>query len=103
MSAAQTWALIGGCAAVTAAIKAVGPVAFGGRDLPAWFASIVTLLAPALLAALVATAALSDDGRLRVGADTAGVALAGVFLLRGASVITGVAIAAATTAALRAF
>ena len=40
-------ALIGGCALVTVAIKAVGPIALGGRELPDWFSSLVVLLAPA--------------------------------------------------------
>ena len=45
--------VIAGCAITTAAVKAIGPIALGGRDLPAWFSSVVVLLAPALLAALV--------------------------------------------------
>jgi branched-subunit amino acid transport protein len=96
------WALIGLCAIVTAAIKAVGPIALGHRDLPGWFTDVIALMAPALLAALVVTAALADGDRLAVGADTAGVAVAGVALWRGANVIVGVAIAAAVTAGLRA-
>jgi branched-subunit amino acid transport protein len=96
------WALIGLCAVVTAAIKAVGPIALGHRDLPGWFTDVIALMAPALLAALVVTAALADGDRLAVGADTAGVAVAGVALWRGANVIVGVAIAAAVTAGLRA-
>lgn len=102
MSAATTWTLIGLCALVTAAIKAAGPVALGGRDLPAWFQEIVKLLAPALLAALVCASALAEGDRLAVGADTAGVAVAGVILARGGSIVLGVAVAAATTALLRA-
>ncbi|MEA2229210.1 MAG: hypothetical protein QOF04_2840, partial [Solirubrobacteraceae bacterium] len=47
--------VIVGCALVTFVIKAAGPVALGGRELPIWFTSVVVLLAPALLAALVAT------------------------------------------------
>lgn len=94
--------LIAGCAAVTAAIKGAGPVALGGRRLPAWFGSIVVLLAPALLSALVVTQALADDDRLAIGADTAGVAIAGLLLLRGASVITAVGAAAVVAAVLRA-
>ena len=46
-----------GSALVTFVIKAAGPVALGGRELPTWFTSVVVLLAPALLAALVATQA----------------------------------------------
>ena len=102
MSTGTSWALVGLCAVVTAAIKAAGPLAFGGRDLPAWFSSVIVLMAPALLAALVCTAAFAEGDRLRVGADTAGVAIAGVLLWRGASIITGVAVAAVVTALLRA-
>jgi branched-subunit amino acid transport protein len=96
------WGLIAGCAVMTAIIKGAGPVALGGRELPAWFSSIVALMAPALFAALVVTQVLADGRDLGVGADTAGVALAGVAAWRGASVITVVAIAAVTTALLRA-
>jgi branched-subunit amino acid transport protein len=96
------WGLIAGCAVMTAIIKGVGPVALGGRELPAWFSSIVALMAPALFAALVVTQVLADGRDLGVGADTAGVALAGLAAWRGASVITVVAIAAVTTALLRA-
>jgi branched-subunit amino acid transport protein len=94
--------LIAACAIVTAAIKGVGPVALGGRDLPSWFSAIVAMMAPALFAALVVTQALADGREWAIGADTAGVALAGVAAWRGASVIAVVAIAAVTTAVLRA-
>ena len=102
MSAATTWGLIAGCALITAVIKGAGPVALGGRELPSWFSSIVELMAPALFAALVVTQVLADGRDLAVGADTAGVALAGVAAWRGASVITVVTVAAVTAAALRA-
>jgi branched-subunit amino acid transport protein len=94
--------LIAACAIVTATIKAVGPVALGGRELPTWFTSIVAMMAPALFAALVVTQALANGREWAVGADTAGVALAGIAAWRGASVIAVVAIAAVTTAVLRA-
>lgn len=102
MSTATGWTLIGLCALVTAAIKAAGPVALGGRDLPPWFSRVIRLTAPALLAALVCVSALADGDKLAVGADTAGVGIAGVVLLRGGSVILGVVVAAAVTALLRA-
>jgi branched-subunit amino acid transport protein len=102
VSVGTIWALIGLCAAVTAVIKGAGPFALGGRDLPGWCSRVIALMAPALLAALVCTAALADGDRLHVGADTAGVAVAGVLLWRGASVIVGVAVAAVVTALLRA-
>jgi branched-subunit amino acid transport protein len=96
------WLLIGLCALVTAVIKGVGPLALGHRDLPGWFTAVIALMAPALLAALVVTAALADGHKLAVGADTAGVAVAGFALWRGVSVVVGVAIAAVVTAGLRA-
>ena len=60
------------------------------------------LLAPALLAALVISSAAADGKHLHIGADTAGVAAAGLALWRGASVIVGVVVAAGVTAGLRA-
>ena len=102
MSTGETWALIGLCAGVTFTIKAAGPIALGRRDLPGWFTDVIALMAPALLAALVVTAALADGDRLAVGADTAGVGVAGAALWRGANVVVGVAIAAVVTAGLRA-
>ena len=102
MTAATVWGLIALCAVVTAAIKGAGPLALGGRALPGWSSRVITFMAPALLAALVCTAALADGDELTVGADTAGVAVAGVVLWRGASVIVGVGVAAAVTALLRA-
>jgi branched-subunit amino acid transport protein len=102
VSTADVWLVIGLCAAVTAAIKAAGPIALGGRELPPWFAGVIQLMAPALLAALVCVSALAEGDEWAVGADTAGVAVAGVLLWRGANVVVGVLVAAAITAALRA-
>jgi branched-subunit amino acid transport protein len=91
-----------GSALVTFVIKAAGPVALGGRELPTWFTSVVVLLAPALLAALVATQALADGDQLTIGADTAGVAASGVVVWRTGSIIACVLVAPVVTAALRA-
>ena len=102
MSPGTAWAVVGLCAVVTAAIKAAGPLALGGRELPGWFAAVVALLAPALLAALVVTQALADGDQLAIGADSFGVAAAGVVLWRGGSILLGVTVAAVVTAALRA-
>ena len=102
MSTGTAWAVVGLCAVTTFAIKAAGPVALGGRDLPDWSSRVIQLLAPALLAALVAVSALADGDELHVGAETAGVAAAGLVLWRGASVLVGVGVAAVVTALLRA-
>jgi branched-subunit amino acid transport protein len=98
----ELWLLIGGCAVVTFIIKAAGPVAFGGRDLPGRFDAVISLMAPALLAALIVTQALADGERLHVGADTAGVAAAGVLIWRGGSIMPAVGLAVVVTAGLRA-
>lgn len=100
---AELWGLVLGAAAITFAIKAAGPVALGGRELPAWMDGIVLLLAPALLAALVATQAFADGEELTVGANTVGIGLAGVALWRGANILVAVLLAVAVTAGLRAF
>lgn len=102
MSGDDIWLVIALCAAVTAVIKGAGPIALGGRDLPAWFNGVITLMAPALLAALVCVAAFSDHEEWAIGADTAGVAAGGIALWRGANVVIGGVVAAAVTALLRA-
>ena len=80
MSSGTIWLLIGLLALTTAAIKAAGPISLGGRELPEWSSRVIASMAPALLAALVVTAALADGEKLAIGADTAGVAGAGVAL-----------------------
>jgi branched-subunit amino acid transport protein len=95
-------AVIAGCALVTFVIKAAGPVALGGRELPPRAQGVLALLAPPLLAALVVVAALADGQRWAVGADTAGVAAAGVLFWRTGSIVGCVVTAAVVTALLRA-
>ena len=95
------WLLIGACALMTAVAKGIGPWALGGRELPGWFAPLVTAMVPALLAALVVTAALADGRHVEIGADTAGVAAALVVAWRGGSMLTVVLVAVIVTAGLR--
>jgi branched-subunit amino acid transport protein len=90
------------CCLITAAIKAVGPIALGGRELPTWFTSVVILLSPALLAALVATQALAEGDSLGLEADTAGVLAGGLVVWRTGSIVGCVVAAAAITAGVRA-
>lgn len=98
----QVWLLIGALVAMTAVTKAVGPVLVGGRDLPRWAAGVIATMAPALLAALVATAVLSDERRLTAGAETVGVAAAAVLMLCRVPLVVSVAVAVIVTAVLRA-
>jgi branched-subunit amino acid transport protein len=102
VSATTTWVVVIGTGLATIALKAVGPVLLGGRPLPERLTRFVTLLAPALLAALVATATFATDRALVIDARVAGVGLAAVALLLRAPVLVVVIVAAATTAAIRA-
>ena len=79
----NVWLLIAGCVAGTVVVKAAGPVLLGGRELPAAMIRVVALMAPALLAALVVTAAFADGRHLHVGAETVGMLAGGVLLWRG--------------------
>jgi branched-subunit amino acid transport protein len=100
----EVWITIGVLAVATAMIRASGPVLLGGRDLPSRLQGVITLLAPALLAALVVveTIGAPEGGALDVDERLAGVAVAGVVLVRGGSTLPAVALAAVVTAALRA-
>lgn len=96
------WWTILGLAVTTALVKATGPVVFGGREAHPAFLRVVAMMAPALVAALVVTSLFADGHDLTVGADTAGVAVGGLLLWRGRSLVLAVVVAVAVTAALRA-
>jgi branched-subunit amino acid transport protein len=100
MSAAWTAVLVVGLA--TVATKAAGPVLAGGRQLPEGSARVANLLAPALLAALVATQAFASRDSLVLDERGAGLAAAGVAILLRAPLLVIVVVAAATAATLRA-
>jgi branched-subunit amino acid transport protein len=100
MSAAWTAVLVVGLA--TVALKAAGPVLAGGRELPRGSARVVDLLAPALLAALVATQAFAFRESLVLDERAAGLVAAGVAILLKAPLLVVVLVAAATAATLRA-
>jgi len=100
MSAAWTAVLVVGLA--TVALKAAGPVLAGGRELPRGSARVVDLLAPALLAALVATQAFASRESLVLDERGAGLVAAGVAILLKAPLLVVVLVAAATAATLRA-
>ena len=85
----------------TMGIKALGPVILGGRALPERLTGVVELLAPALLAALVATQALGGDQTLVVDERLIGLAAAAVALRLKAPVLVVLLVAAATTALAR--
>lgn len=90
--------------AITAAVtRASGPLAVGGRDLGSRAASVIGLLAPALLAALIVVQTVGGDHGLDVDARVAGVAAAGAVLVwRRTAMLAAILVAAGVTAGLRA-
>lgn len=97
------WVAIVTVALANAAIKAAGPVLVGGRDLPPRAISVIALIAPALLAALVVTETFGEDQYLVLDERAIGVAVAGLALALRAPVLLAVALAAVATALTRAF
>lgn len=97
------WVTIVAVALASAAIKAAGPVLVGGRELPPRAVAVIALLAPALLSALVITETFGEDGHLVLDERAVGVAVAAVALVLRAPVLLAVALAALTTALVRAF
>jgi len=87
----------------SAVIRASGPLALGGRDLGPRAASVIELLAPALLAALIVVQTVGGTDGLDVDERIAGVAAAGVVLTwRRNAMLWAIAVAALVTAGLRA-
>lgn len=82
-------------------IKAAGPVAVGGRQLPARVSELVSAIAPAVLAALVVTQVFGGDRELVVDARLAGVAAAAVLLALRAPVLVVIVVAGLVTALAR--
>ena len=97
----ESWTIVIAVGAGTMAIKAAGPLLLGSRPLPASVQRVVALLAPALLAALVATAALGVGQRLVIDARMIGLGASALALVLRAPVLLVVVIAAATAAVAR--
>jgi branched-subunit amino acid transport protein len=98
----KVWLMVGVVGVATIAIKSVGPVLLGGRPLPERAMSVVELLAPALLAALIATQVLGGRRELVVDERVIGLGVAAVALMLRAPILLTVVLAAASTALVRA-
>ena len=98
----SVWVVVAVVGAATVIFKSAGPVLLGGRDLPLRVRSVVALLAPALLAALVVTQAVGGDRRLVFDARLFGLAGAAVAIRLRAPILLVVVLAAVLTAAARA-
>jgi branched-subunit amino acid transport protein len=98
----EAWLVVLFVGAATMALKAAGPVAIGGRELPERSLGLVAALAPALLAALVVTQVFDGGRTLVIDERLAGLAVAAVLLALRVPILAVVIGAAATTALLRA-
>jgi hypothetical protein len=98
----EVWITIAGLAVTTLAIKAVGPLAVGGRELPDAAYAVIGLLAAALLAALVLTDTFARGQELIVDARAAGLGCAAVAVALRAPLLVTVLVAAVGAAAVRA-
>ena len=99
----EVWLTIAVLAVATAAIRICGPVLLGGRELPAPAMSVIALVAPALLAALIVVETLGapEGNSFELDARIAGVGAAAIALRGGATVLPVVVLAAAVTALVR--
>jgi branched-subunit amino acid transport protein len=98
----EAWLVVVLVGGATVAIKAMGPVFLGGRPLPGRVQSVVGLLAPAVLAALVVTSVLASGRDLVLDERLIGIGTAVVALSFRAPILVVVVAAAAATAVARA-
>jgi uncharacterized membrane protein len=82
-------------------LKAVGPIASAGRELPPRLRTLAELLPAALLAALVATQTVGDGTALTLDARVVGVGVAAVAVLLRAPFAVVVLVGALATAGTR--
>ena len=97
------WIVVVVVGLATVLFKAAGPVLLGQRVLPPRVQSVVELLAPVMLTALVVTQTFGGDGQLSVDARVPGVAAAAVAVWQRVPLVGAMAIAAAVTTLVRAF
>ena len=99
----MSWLVIAVVGSVTMVFKAAGPVLLGTRRLPPRIASVVEVLAPAMLAALVVTQTIGGDREIVLDVRLAGIAAGGVAVWLRAPLLAVMVVAAATAALIRLF
>jgi branched-subunit amino acid transport protein len=97
-----TWAALIIVGSVTIGLKAVGPLALQGRELPPRLNGMIELLAPVMLAALVVTNTFGGDHKLVLDPRAAGLAAAAITIVLRAPLLVTVVVAAVTAALIRA-
>ncbi|HWL32846.1 MAG TPA: AzlD domain-containing protein [Gaiellaceae bacterium] len=99
----MSWIVIAVVGAATILFKASGPVLLGKRELPPRVASVVEVLAPAMLAALVVTQTVGGDRELVFDERLAGVAAGAVAVWLRAPLLAVMVVAAGAAALIRLF
>jgi branched-subunit amino acid transport protein len=97
-----SWTVLLGLCAVSYALKAVGPVLAGGRQLSPNVRRTLDLVAVPLLAALILVQTFGDGRRLVLDARAPALAVAAVLVWRRAPFLVVVLSAAAVAALVRA-
>jgi branched-subunit amino acid transport protein len=97
------WVVIVVVGVATMAFKASGPVLLGSRELPPRVTSVVEMLAPAMLAALVVTQAVGGDRAIVIDERLAGVLTGCIAIYLRAPIIVVMLVAGATAALIRLF
>ena len=99
----MSWLVIAVVGSVTMVFKAAGPVLLGARQLPPRIASVVEVLAPAMLAALVVTQTIGGDREIVLDERLAGIVAGAVAVRLRAPLLAVMVVAAATAALIRLF
>ena len=97
----MTWVVVAVVGAATMIFKSAGPVLLGTRELPPRLASVVDVVAPAMLAALVVTQTVGGDRAVVLDERLAGVAAGAVAVWLRAPLLAVMTVAAATAALIR--
>jgi branched-subunit amino acid transport protein len=97
----MSWSVLLALCAVSYALKAVGPVLAGGRELSREARRTLDLIAVPLLAALIVVQALGDGHRVVLDPRAPALAAAALLVWRRAPFLVVVLAAAGTAALLR--
>jgi branched-subunit amino acid transport protein len=98
----MTWAALLALCGVSYALKAVGPLLAGGRQLGSGMRRALELVAVPMLAALIVVQTFGDGHRLVLDARVPALAVAALLIWRRAPFLVVVLASAATAALLRA-
>jgi len=97
----ETWVIVVVVGVATMLFKAAGPVFLGRRPLPPRVQSVVDLLAPVMLTALVVTQTFGGDETVTVDARVPGVVAGAIALSRRVPLVPAMVIGALVTGLVR--